>query len=42
MKNIVIRDLAKTEREWILLFGLYSTDYGKKSICQGRYGYKKW
>ncbi|MFD2916376.1 hypothetical protein [Psychroserpens luteus] len=30
MKDIVIRDLAKTEREWILIFALYSSDYGKK------------
>jgi len=30
MKDIVIRDLAKTEREWILIFALYSSDYGNK------------
>lgn len=30
MKDIVIRDLAKTEREWILIFALYSSDYGTK------------
>lgn len=30
MKDIVIRDLPKTEREWILIFALYSSDYGTK------------
>ena len=30
MKDIVIRDLAKTEREWILIYALYSSDFGKK------------
>lgn len=29
MKDIVIRDLAKTEREWILIYSLYSSDFGK-------------
>lgn len=29
MKDIVIRDLAKTEREWILIYALYSSEFGK-------------
>lgn len=28
MKDIVIRDLAKTEREWILIYALYSSNFG--------------
>lgn len=28
MKDIVIRDLAKTEREWMLIYSLYSSDFG--------------
>lgn len=34
MKDIVIRDLAKTEREWILIYALYTTDFGKKSFTR--------
>ncbi len=34
MKDIVIRDLAKTEREWILIYALYSSDYGKKTLTR--------
>lgn len=29
MRDIVIRDLAKTESEWILLFAFYSSNYGE-------------
>ena len=28
MKDIVIRDLAKTEREWMLIYALYSSNFG--------------
>ncbi len=34
MKDIVIRDLAKTEREWILIYALYSSDLGKNVITR--------
>ena len=34
MKDIVIRDLAKTEREWILIYALYSSDFGKNVITR--------
>lgn len=34
MKDIVIRDLAKTEREWILIYALYSSDFGKNIITR--------
>lgn len=34
MKDIVIRDLAKTEREWILIYALYSSDFGKNTITR--------
>ena len=28
MKDIVVRDLAKTEREWMLIYALYSSNFG--------------
>lgn len=28
MRDVVVRDLAKTESEWILLYGFYSSQYG--------------
>ena len=34
MKDIVIRDLPKTEREWILIYALYSSDFGKSVITR--------
>ena len=34
MKDIVIRDLAKTEREWILIYALYSSDFGKNVLTR--------
>ncbi|MFM7854503.1 MAG: hypothetical protein ACKO96_21910 [Flammeovirgaceae bacterium] len=32
MKEIVIRDLPKTEREWILIYALYVSELGTKSL----------
>lgn len=34
MKDIVIRDLAKTEREWILIYALYSSNFGADVITR--------
>jgi DNA primase len=34
MKDIVIRDLAKTEREWILIYALYTSDFGKNVLTR--------
>lgn len=34
MKDIVIRDLAKTEREWILIYALYSSEFGKNTLTR--------
>jgi hypothetical protein len=34
MKDIVIRDLPKTEREWILIYALYNSDFGKNVITR--------
>lgn len=34
MKDIVIRDLPKTEREWILIYALYTSDFGKNVITR--------
>ena len=34
MKDIVIRDLAKTEREWMLIYALYSSEFGKKTFTR--------
>lgn len=34
MKDIVIRDLPKTEREWILIYALYATEFGSRPIVR--------
>jgi hypothetical protein len=34
LKEIVLRDLPKTEREWILVYGLYSSDNGTKMFTR--------
>ncbi|MEQ9468435.1 MAG: hypothetical protein RLN88_13555 [Ekhidna sp.] len=32
MRDIVIRDLPKTESEWILIYAFYTSDYGKSEF----------
>lgn len=34
MKDIVIRDLPKTEREWILIYTLYASEFGTRPITR--------
>lgn len=34
MKDILIRDLPKTEREWILIYALYSSDFGESVLTR--------
>jgi hypothetical protein len=34
MKDILIRDLPKTEREWLLIYSLYTSEFGKNVITR--------
>ena len=34
LKDIVMKDLPKTEAEWILIFGFYASNYGNNSFAK--------